>query len=156
LIEGPVVNAHTESNTLFRYEKNGAAPRASARTDKYHFQKTINLVFTTFNSAVESLHIGRFTGLESGTRLMFNSTLRSGGNPFGRSAGKTEYCPSNQYTVNLTKLMKNMIINDFFAHFEMVKNAITAEMVFLAISKLAKKPFRHTISQMTDWAFRLF
>ena len=32
---------------------------------------------------------------------MFNSTLRSGGNPLGRSSGKTsEYCPSNDWRVD--------------------------------------------------------
>jgi hypothetical protein len=68
--------------------------------DKSLFQRSSIGVFTSFNSAVESLYIGRFTGLASGTRLMFNSTLRSGGNPLGRSSGKTsEYCPGKDWRV---------------------------------------------------------
>jgi hypothetical protein len=52
--------------------------------------------FTSFNSAVDSFYIGRFTGFASATRLIFISTLGSGGNPLSRSSGnKSEYCPSN-------------------------------------------------------------
>jgi hypothetical protein len=69
---------------------------------KNPFSRKVSIwVFTYLNSAVDSFYVSRLTGFASVTRLNFYSTLRSGGNPLGRSSGKTsKYCGSNDWRVD--------------------------------------------------------